>query len=421
MDSKIVHIFQKDSGSTRDDVCRYLTKNVNGRQNIDDSFYVFDLGELTKLYALLVELLPRVKPFYAVKASPYDTVISALMELGTGFYCGSQDELLQAKRLGVNSKKIIMANPCKQISHLQTAKKHGVKMMVFDNEDELKKLKKYHPTSRLVLRIHVQEDGKKNYFSLKYGVTSKKARDLILMAKEFHMDVVGISFHVGALLGDKSDQYKRALLDAKELFDFAEKNNISFSLLDIGGGFRVTDPFLQQTTSSINIILEELFPVSKHPDLEIISEPGAFLTDTAFTLATNVIGRRDLESTYHYYVNDGKFGSFLSQFMLNRDMGYFFISESMKQKSTFKSRVWGPVLTSMDEVIDNVFLPQLDIGDWIFWRNMGAYSFAFNSSFNGYRTKTFYDVISKEDLILFQQLRKKETSSRFCFQNLEYK
>ncbi|XP_077975723.1 ornithine decarboxylase-like isoform X2 [Styela clava] len=242
----------------------------------------------------------------------------------------SKVELLQAKQLGVDSEEIFMANPCKQISHLQTAKEHGVKMMVFDNEDELKKLKKYHPTSRLVLRIHVQEDGKINYFSLKYGATTKKARDLILMAKEFHMDVVGISFHVGALLGDKSDQYKRALLDAKELFDFAEKNNISFSLLDIGGGFRVTDPFLQQTTSSINIILEELFPVLKHPDLEIISEPGAFLTDTAFTLATNVIGRReieDFESTYHYYVNDGKFGSFFIQFMLNRDMGYFFISE----------------------------------------------------------------------------------------------
>ncbi|XP_077975541.1 ornithine decarboxylase-like [Styela clava] len=150
MDSKIVHIFQKDSGSARDGVCRYLTKNVNGRQNIDDSFYVFDLGELTKLYALLVELLPRIKPFYAVKASPYDPVISALMELGTGFDCASQEELLQAKRLGVDSEEIIMSNPCKQISHLQTAKEHGVKMIVIDNEDELKKLKKYYPTSKCV-------------------------------------------------------------------------------------------------------------------------------------------------------------------------------------------------------------------------------------------------------------------------------
>ncbi|XP_077975758.1 ornithine decarboxylase-like [Styela clava] len=425
MDSKIVHhTIQKFSDSTCDDVCRYFTKNVNGRQNIDDSFYVFDLGELTKLYALLVELLPRVKPFYAVKVAPYDQVINALVELGTGFYCGSQDELLQAKRLGVDSDEIIMANPCKQISHLQTAKEHGVKTTVFDNEDELKKLKKYHPTSRLVLRIYVQEDGKRNVYSLKYGATAKQARDLILMAKEFYMDVVGISFHVGALPGDKSDQFKRALLDAKGLFDFAEKNNISFSLLDIGGGFRMTDPYLRQTMSSINTILEELFPVSKHPGLEVISEPGAFLTDTAFTLATNVIGRREIknpESTYDYYVNDGKFGSFFSLFTLNRDMRYFFISESMKQKSTFKSRVWGPVLTSDDEVMDKVFLPKLDIGDWIFWRNMGAYSFAFNSSFNGYKTKTFYDVISKEDLLLFQQLCKKKTSSRFCFKNLEYK
>ncbi|XP_077973548.1 antizyme inhibitor 2-like [Styela clava] len=419
VNSKIVYNIQTYSGTDHDNICRYFATHDDGRQNPDDSFYIFDLGELTNLYSLYNSLLPRVKPFYAVKSAAYDPLLSALMELGSGFYCGSQKELNQVKKLGVKPEKVMVSNPCKQISHLKTAKEHGVSLLVFDNEHELRKLKNFYPTSRLLLRIFIEEDGEEKVYSSKYGATISEARKLMLMAKELDMNVVGVNFHIGVGTADESGRYQQSLTDAKKLFDFSERNGVPLKVLNIGGGLRANNSNLRQTISSINFTLERLFPTSKYPDLEIISEPGGFFSETSFTLATNVIGKREFKGTetpHHYYLNEGTFGAFLSLYALPRELKYFFMSESIEKRSTANSKLWGPVMTCIDKVIDNIILPELEIGDWIFWRNMGVYSFACSTRFCGFGTKSFYNVISNNDLLIFQQLQQKKKLSRFSFE-----
>ena len=49
----------------------------------------------------------------------------------------------QVLGLGVSPDRIIFANPCKMISHLKYAAKHGVKKMTVDREPELYKVEKY--------------------------------------------------------------------------------------------------------------------------------------------------------------------------------------------------------------------------------------------------------------------------------------
>nr|XP_039261224.1 ornithine decarboxylase-like [Styela clava] len=92
------------------------------------------------------------------------------------------------------------------------------------------------------------------------------------------------------------------------------------------------------------------------------------------------------------------------------------MSESIEKRSTANSKLWGPVMTCIDKVIDNIILPELEIGDWIFWRNMGVYSFACSTRFCGFGTKSFYNVISNNDLLIFQQLQQKKKLSRFSFE-----
>ena len=49
---------------------------------------------------------------------------------------------------GVKPSQIVFANPCKQLSHIKFAVKHGVDLMAFDNEMELRKIKMLAPHSR---------------------------------------------------------------------------------------------------------------------------------------------------------------------------------------------------------------------------------------------------------------------------------
>lgn len=59
-----------------------------------------------------------------------------------------QSEISQMIKLGVDPSRIIFANPCKQSSHVVFAKKQGVKMIVFDNEIELHKIKKHYKDAK---------------------------------------------------------------------------------------------------------------------------------------------------------------------------------------------------------------------------------------------------------------------------------
>lgn len=75
-------------------------------------------------------------------------VLEVLAAMGTGFDCASKMEINKVLSLGVNSDRIIFANPAKPASHIRHASSMGIDLMTFDNEVELHKIKKYYPNAR---------------------------------------------------------------------------------------------------------------------------------------------------------------------------------------------------------------------------------------------------------------------------------
>lgn len=71
-----------------------------------------------------------------------------LASLGTGFDCASKQEMKQVLEMGVTPDRIIFANPCKLLSHLQYAQEYNVPTMTVDNEFEIFKIHKYYPEAR---------------------------------------------------------------------------------------------------------------------------------------------------------------------------------------------------------------------------------------------------------------------------------
>jgi ornithine decarboxylase len=52
----------------------------------------------------------------------------------------------------------------------------------------------------------------------------------------------------------------------------------------------------------------------------------------------------------------------------------------------YKSRIFGPTCDSIDLISEDVMLPELAIGEWVYVENFGAYTIAASSGFNGFRT-----------------------------------
>jgi diaminopimelate decarboxylase len=65
----------------------------------DESFFIVNVDEVINRFILWNKLMPRVKPFYAVKCNNHPAILSTLAALGTGFDCASRGEILDVSRM----------------------------------------------------------------------------------------------------------------------------------------------------------------------------------------------------------------------------------------------------------------------------------------------------------------------------------
>lgn len=59
-----------------------------------------------------------------------------------------QGEISQVLALGVKPENIIYAHTTKPQSHIKYACAHGINLMTFDDEDELRKISLHHPKAK---------------------------------------------------------------------------------------------------------------------------------------------------------------------------------------------------------------------------------------------------------------------------------
>jgi ornithine decarboxylase len=300
--------------------------------------------------------------------------------------------------LGVPSSRIIYAQPCKTNSYLRHARAVGVKLMTFDNADELAKIKNCYPDADLVVRILTDDSASACRLSTKYGASLEYAMELLDLAKSLELNVIGVSFHVGSGASDPNS-FTQAVKDARYVFDQAAVFGFDLKLLDVGGGF--VDATFETFAHNLHEALEEYFP----PSVRIIGEPGRYYASNAFTLAANVIARREVQvcpdggKGYMLYLNDGVYGNF-SNIIFDHQLPLAQVlsgqNKTGQQKLTEYS-IWGPTCDGIDIITDRILLPsEVGVGDWLFFENMGAYTKCSATKFNGFRDDHEVIYISSE-------------------------
>ncbi|RYO93824.1 hypothetical protein DL766_005090 [Monosporascus sp. MC13-8B] len=371
----------------------------------EDTFFVSDLGEVYRQHMRWKRNLPRVKPFYAVKCNPDPKVLQLLAGLGTGFDCASKAEIDQVLSMGVEPARIIYAQPCKTNSYVRYVANQGVKQMTFDNTDELRKIAKLFPDAELFLRILTDDSSSLCRLSLKFGASLDATDGLLALAKELGLNVVGVSFHVGSGASDPL-AFLKAVQDADVVFKQAYAHGFDLHTLDVGGGFS-GDTF-DDMACVLREALDECFP----PHINIIAEPGRYYVSSAFTLACNIIARRAIENpaagetAYMAYVNDGLYGNF-SSIMFDHQHPVAKVLRTGRRcyyntpgadavpgqlSAGIEYSIWGPTCDGIDRITESIrFDHELDVGDWLYFENMGAYTKCSATKFNGFSNT--HDVI----------------------------
>ncbi len=362
--------------------------------------FIIDHEKIRENYREFREKLPDVQAYFAVKANSNPEIVKTMYDMGASFDVASFPEFMlvhdnikhmpDKERQDFIWNKIIYANTIKPADVL--AKLNAYKILVtFDNIEELRKIKKHAPDVGLVLRIRVPNTGSMVELSSKFGAHPGEAVDLIAEAVKLELGVEGISFHVGSQCNN-FDNYSQALNFASSIFKEADLRNYQIGfidkegkrrkILDIGGGFPVKyTPDVKSFTTLSDKLKSEIKRLFPNDDIQVVAEPGRFIVATACTLITKIVGKAVRDGKTCYYLNDGVYHTFSGQVFDHQPYPlHSFKGGEKKVCATF-----GPTCDAFDTISLSDELPEdLQIDDLLYAENIGAYSIASSTYFNGF-------------------------------------
>ncbi|XP_012536788.1 ornithine decarboxylase 1 [Monomorium pharaonis] len=372
-----------------------VIKTLIGMTTQEDAFYIVDIGDIINKHREWVTKIPRVTPHYAVKCNPDPNVIKILAALNTGFDCASEQEIRQVMQYGVQADRIIFANPYKTPSHIKYAKKMNVDQITADSELELLKIKDLYPEAKIVIRIRCDAKNSDCDLGLKFGCEpDEDAVRLIQLTRDLGLTLHGFSFHPGSPCGELK-AYSRGIGICRQLIAIAKSLGCKdVQMIDIGGGFpgqRGTN--IDKLANIINDAIQDL-----DPSIKVISEPGRYYVDSAFTLASYLHSKKTVFKNGNfmrmYYANVGTYNSFLDEIVGIKARVPQPLFEPISDEK-FPATLWGPTCDSYDVIVKDVLLPEFHIGDWLVWEDVGSYTLCLCTAFNGFPAPQVIPFIRK--------------------------
>jgi len=254
---------------------------------------------------------------------------------------------------------------------IEFAQERGIYMTVVDSREELKKLANCAWKGSSLIRIMVDDKGSKMPFSSKFGATFTQALDIYEEAQRLDQKISGISFHVGSGC-QNPQQYYDAILTANSLLSKMHEATV----IDIGGGF--DDGFSKAAFA----IRKSRGHISS--ELEMIAEPGRFFAASSQDLFVKVIGKKPGINGFRYTIDESLYGQFSCIPFDQATPRWIRIRASGElPRRNCKGVLYGRTCDALDLIAAGDF-EELEVGDYLWFPHMGAYTKANASEFNGF-------------------------------------
>ena len=350
---------------------------------------IIDLKEIENNVNRFKNTFPNILPFYSVKANPAIPIIKSLNKLGCFFDSASVNEINICIKCGVDATNISYGNTIKKEKDISIAYKLGVRVFVFDCIEELHKIARSAPKSKVFCRILVSNKGARWPLNKKFGCSIGSAKKLITEAKDLGLCPIGISFHVGSQQTLVSS-WSEALKTSAPLYDTFDKNSPFMDSINLGGGIpiRYMDSVIdiEEISNNLSRDLDNYFGSNKPKNL--IMEPGRFFVGNSGIIETEIvlISEKDSENKSKWlYLDIGRFGGLAE----TEGEAIRYPIETLSPNYNDEVEpviISGPTCDSHDMLYQKYkyYLPKnLKIGDRLRIGSAGAYTSVYASNFNG--------------------------------------
>jgi ornithine decarboxylase len=339
---------------------------------------IIDCERVRRQFRQLQKALPGVDLHYALKPLPHPAVVQTVLDLDGYLDLATAGEVELVARLGADPERCIHTHPIKRDIDIRAALDRGVRVFVADNPDEVRKFARYAGRAELLLRVSFRSPGAVCDLSRKFGCDPEDLLALARLAHKQGVEIRGLSFHVGSQAADPGKHVEAIEACAKLLAAARREKLGALDTLDIGGGFPIDygqqAPAIQRFCAPIRAALAKL-----PKRIRIIAEPGRYIVGPAAIGVSSVMGRAKREGHWWYYLDDGLYGSYSGQLF---DHAKYPVEALRREGPLLPSVLAGPTCDSIDVIGENLMLPQLEAGDLIVGRAMGAYTWASASEFN---------------------------------------
>ena len=342
---------------------------------------VVDCAQVRRQYRTLQAALPGVDLHYALKPLPHAAVVACLRDEGASFDLATTGEVELVKVLGIAPERCIHTHPIKRDSDIRDALRFGVTTFVADNAEEIRKFARHRKRAELLLRVSFRSPNAVVDLSRKFGCEPGAVLGLIELARRLGVRVRGLSFHVGSQAGEPA-KYVEAIGACNNLIGEALLAGLpALDVLDIGGGFPVSyRDAVMPIDEFCAPIRQALARLPQH--VRIIAEPGRYIAAPAAIAVSSVMGKAKRDGRWWYYLDDGLYGSYSGQLF---DHAKYPVEVLRQGGELHASVLAGPTCDSIDVIDDSILLPELEVGDLVVGRMMGAYTWASATDFNFFK------------------------------------
>ena len=357
---------------------------------------VVDLDVVRENYLAFAKSLPDSRVFYAVKANPEPEVLKLLASLGSSFDCASVPEIDMALAAGACAERISFGNTIKKERDIAAAFERGIRLFAVDSREEVEKVARAAPGSKVFCRILVANDGAEWPLSRKFGCAPAMSIDVLELATRLGLDAYGVSFHVGSQQPNP-EAWDKALKASAEVFRTLSDRGIQLRMVNLGGGFPAKYlkkiPRVLTYGRAISSALRRHFG-NRIP--ETIIEPGRGMVGDAGVIKAEVvlIARKEENDPVRWvYLDIGKFGGLAET--MDEAIRYPIRTEHDRDEKS-PCVIAGPTCDSVDVLYEKApyDLPvSLSIGDEVLIEGTGAYTTTYASvAFNGFEPLKSYVI-----------------------------
>ena len=393
--------------------------------------YVYDAEKIKFQYDRLSNAFSGVKNLklnYATKALSNVSVLSYIQKLGAGLDTVSIQEVRLGLAAGFAPSSIIYTPNGVSLSEIEEVAHLGVQINI-DNLSILEQFGSKYPSIPVCIRInpHVMAGGNSNisvgHIDSKFGISIHQIPHLIRITENTRMNINGIHMHTGSDILDID-----VFLHASEILFETAKNFKNLSFIDFGSGFKVPykigdietniEELGERLTEKFNDFCEEY-----GRELTLAFEPGKFLVSEAGFFISKVNVVKQTTSTVFAQIDSG-FNHLIRPMFYGSHHEIENISNP-KGRERFYSVVG--YICETDTFGSNRKIAEINEGDFLIFRNAGAYCQTMASNYNSRfrpaevlwlndeahlirREETFEDILHNQIILDFDKVLHQEST-----------